>query len=73
MHTTKGAHNMSKTSVESKDRWKKQNYKTYQINLRIDDDRELIELVERYKDLHDKKGVSDIFRMGCEVLKARQQ
>lgn len=59
---------MGKTSVEVKNRWKTANYKTYQINLRLDDDADLIQFVEQYKAKHDGTGVSNIFRIGCEAL-----
>jgi len=59
---------MGKTSVEVKNRWKVANYKTYQINLRLDQDGDLIQFVEQYKAAHDGTGVSDIFRAGCEAL-----
>lgn len=56
------------TSVEVKNRWKAANYKTYQVNLRLDSDQDLIDFVERFKAKNDGMGVSDIFRAGVEVL-----
>ena len=56
------------TSTEVKNRWNAQNYKTYRINLRVDQDRDLIDFVEKYKADHDDKGVTDIFRFGCDAM-----
>ena len=62
---------MSKTSPEVKNRWKSANYKTYQINLRLDQDAELIQFVEAYKAKRTEAGtptVTDIFRAGIQAL-----
>jgi len=56
------------TSTEVKNRWNAQNYKTYRINLRVDQDKDLIDFVEKYKADHDDKGVTDIFRFGCDAM-----
>ena len=37
------------TSSEVKNNWKKRNYKTYQLNLRLDEDADLIALIETKK------------------------
>ena len=54
------------TSSEVKQRWKNKTYKAYQVNLRKDEDAELIETVER---LRARIGTTDIFRIGVETIK----
>lgn len=54
------------TSSEVKQRWKNKTYKAYQVNLRKDEDAELIETVER---LRGRIGTTDIFRIGVETIK----
>ncbi len=49
------------TSTEVKNRWKKANYKIYQLNLRYDTDADLIAYVESHKE---KDGTTEIFRAG---------
>lgn len=56
-----------KTSSESKIRWMKANYKRYQVQLRIEDDAELIQFIEQTKDRY---GTTELFRMGIEKLKS---
>lgn len=57
---------IGKTSSAAKNRWNRDNYKRYTINLRKDEDKELIEYVEKNKE---KIGVTEIFRIGIETLK----
>lgn len=54
------------TSNEVKQRWKAKTYKAYQVNLRKEEDAELIDFVES---LHGRIGTSDIFRIGIETIK----
>lgn len=56
---------MGKTSSEVKNRWKAKTYKVYQVNLRKDEDKELIDWIEKNRE---KYGISDIFRAGVETL-----
>jgi hypothetical protein len=57
---------IGKTSTEIKARWNEKTYKRYQIYLRQDEDRELIEFIEQNKGTH---GTTDIFRSGLEKVK----
>lgn len=45
----------------------KANYKRYQVQLRVDTDRELIAFIEASKEKH---GTTELFRMAIEKLKA---
>ena len=56
---------MGKTSSEVKNRWKAKTYKVYQVNLRKDEDKDLIDWIEKNRE---KYGISDIFRAGVETL-----
>lgn len=56
------------TSNEVKQRWKNKTYKAYQVNLRKDEDADLIEFVEELRK-GDKIGTTDIFRIGIETIK----
>lgn len=53
------------TSNEVKQRWKTKTYKAYQVNLRKDEDAELIEFIDN---LHGRIGTTDIFRIGVETI-----
>ena len=55
-----------KTSSEVKTRWESKTYKKYLVRLRADEDRELIEFIERNKDTY---GTTEIFRAGLEKVK----
>lgn len=44
----------------------KANYKRYQVQLRIDDDADLIAFIDRNKTKH---GTTELFRMAIEKLK----
>ena len=59
---------MGKTSSEIKNRWNAKTYKRYTVNLRKDEDAELIKFVEQEKQ-KDEKIISRIFRAGAEKLK----
>ena len=56
---------MGKTSSEVKQRWNAKTYKRYAVNLRKEDDSELIDWIEANRD---KYGITDIFRVGVETL-----
>lgn len=57
---------MGKTSSEVKQRWEAQNYKKYLVRLRADEDKDLIEFIERTKSVY---GTTELFRAGLEKLK----
>ena len=59
---------MGKTSSEIKNRWNAKTYKRYTVNLRKDEDADLIKFVEQEKQ-KDEKIISRIFRAGAEKLK----
>lgn len=54
------------TSSEVKARWNDKTYKRYQIYLRKDEDRDLIDFVEQHKGVF---GTTEIFRGGLVKLK----
>lgn len=56
---------MSYTSSEIKNRWKQANYKLYQVNLRYDEDQDLIDYIEQYKE---QFGTTEIFRQALQQL-----
>ena len=56
----------TKTSTEVKNRWNAKTYQRYTVNLRKDEDAEIIQFVTDHKDEY---GTSDIFRAGVEALK----
>lgn len=55
------------TSTEVKNRWNAKTYKRYTVNLRKDEDADLISLIDEYQ----KNGgsVSELFRAGLEKVK----
>lgn len=55
------------TSSEVKQRWMKANYKRYQVLLRIDDDANLIQFIDKHKE---DIGTTELFRRGIEKLKS---
>ena len=59
---------IGKTSSEIKNRWNAKTYKRYTVNLRKDEDADLIKFVEQEKQ-KDEKIISRIFRAGAEKLK----
>lgn len=56
---------MGATSSEVKNRWKKANYKLYQVNFRNDTDKDLIDFIEAQKQ---KSGTTELFREAMEDL-----
>ncbi len=56
------------TSSEVKQRWKSKAYKAYQVNLRKEDDEDLIKYVEDLR-AAGKIGTTEIFRRGIEAVK----
>ena len=57
----------TKTSSEVKNRWNKANYRRYTVNLRMDDDREIIDFIEQQTE---RKGlITNIFREGYQKIK----
>jgi hypothetical protein len=61
------ANRKTTTSTEVKTRWMKANYKRYQVQFRLDTDRELIDWIDANKEKH---GTTELFRMAMEKLKA---
>lgn len=56
---------MSYTSPEVKNRWNKANYRQYTVNLRYDEDQDLIDYIEQYKE---QFGTTEIFRQALQQL-----
>ncbi len=56
---------MGRASSEAKNRWNAKTYTRLTVNLRKDEDKELLEWVEKNRE---KYGISDIFRAGVEAL-----
>lgn len=57
--------NVSYTSTEVKTAWKQRNYKRYEINFRLDTDKEIIDYIEANKE---RFGTTEIFRAAMEML-----
>ena len=57
--------NVSYTSSEVKTAWKQRNYKRYEVNFRLDTDREIIDYIEKNKE---RFGTTEIFRAAMEAL-----
>ena len=57
--------NVSYTSSEVKTAWKQRNYKRYEINFRLDIDKEIIDYIEANKE---RFGTTEIFRAAMEML-----
>ena len=57
--------NVSYTSTEVKTAWKQRNYKRYEINFRLDTDKEIIAYLEANKE---RFGTTEIFRAAMEAL-----
>ena len=55
------------TSTEVKNAWKQRNYKQYNVSLRFDTDKDLIEFVEEKK--RSGENTTDIFRQAIKKLK----
>ena len=56
---------VSYTSTEVKNAWKQRNYKQYNVNLKLDDDKEIIDYIEANKE---RFGTTEIFRAAMEEL-----
>ena len=56
---------MSYTSPEVKNRWIKANYRQYTVNLRYDNDQDLIDYIEQHKE---QFGTTEIFRVALQLL-----
>ena len=56
---------MSYTRSEVKTAWKQRNYKRYEINFRLDTDKEIIAYIEANKE---RFGTTEIFRAAMEML-----
>lgn len=56
---------VSYTSTEVKTAWKQRNYKRYEINFRLDTDKEIIAYIEANKE---RFGTTEIFRAAMEML-----
>ena len=57
--------NVSYTSTEVKTAWKQRNYKRYEVNFRLDTDKEIIAYIEANKE---RFGTTEIFRAAMEAL-----
>ena len=56
---------VSYTSTEVKTAWKQRNYKRYEVNFRLDTDKEIIDYIEANKE---RFGTTEIFRAAMEAL-----
>ena len=56
---------VSYTSTEVKTAWKQRNYKRYEVNFRLDTDKEIIDYIEANKE---RFGTTEIFRAAMEEL-----
>ena len=56
---------VSYTRSEVKTAWKQRNYKRYEINFRLDTDKEIIAYIEANKE---RFGTTEIFRAAMEAL-----
>lgn len=61
---------MGKTSTEVKQRWIEKTYKRLMVSLRYDEDRDLLEFIEKNKA---KYGTTEIFRAGIEALMEKEK
>ena len=57
--------NVSYTSTEVKTAWKQRNYKRYEVNFRLDTDKDIIDYIEAHKE---RFGTTEIFRAAMEML-----
>lgn len=55
------------TSTEVKNRWNAKTYKRYQVQLRKDDDADLIAWIDQNKEQY---GTTELFRLGIEKIKS---
>lgn len=56
---------VSYTRSEVKTAWKQRNYKRYEINFRLDTDKDIIDYIEAHKE---RFGTTEIFRAAMEAL-----
>ncbi len=56
---------VSYTRSEVKTAWKQRNYKRYEVNFRIDTDKDIIDYIEAHKE---RFGTTEIFRAAMEAL-----
>ena len=56
---------VSYTSTEVKTAWKQRSYKRYEVNFRLDTDKEIIAYIEANKE---RFGTTEIFRAAMEAL-----
>ena len=56
---------VSYTSTEVKTAWKQRNYRRYEVNFRLDTDKEIIAYIEANKE---RFGTTEIFRAAMEML-----
>ena len=56
---------VSYTSTEVKTAWKQRNYKRYEVNFRLDTDKDIIDYIEAHKE---RFGTTEIFRAAMEML-----
>lgn len=56
---------VSYTSTEVKTAWKQRNYKRYEVNFRLDTDKDIIDYIEANKE---RFGTTEIFRAAMEEL-----
>ena len=56
---------VSYTSTEVKNAWKQRNYKRYEVNFRLDTDKDIIDYIEANKE---RFGTTEIFRAAMEEL-----
>ena len=56
---------VSYTSTEVKTEWKQRNYKRYEVNFRLDTDKDIIDYIEANKE---RFGTTEIFRAAMEAL-----
>lgn len=61
---------MGKASTEAKQRWINKTYKRLMVSLRYDEDRELLDFIEKNKA---KYGTTEIFRAGIEALMEKEK
>ena len=58
---------MGKTSTEVKNRWKAKNYRTYQLLLRIEDDKKYIDFIDKRRE-RTGDSLADIIREALDKL-----
>ena len=56
----------TKAQIKASRKYDDKTYKKYQVRLRKNEDKELIEFIENHKEKH---GMSNLFRAGLELLR----